>query len=192
MLQKGVDYILASQITVDGTKTAWCAQHHPTTYAPVSARKYEHPSISGSESVEIIKFLLTLTDNAQAQSAAKDAIAYLDAVKLANTIYDAEVAPYLIEEQGATTWYRFYEIGTNKGIFSNKSTGEIYYDITQLTNDDRTSYSWCVDTPKKLLKVYNEVGYFANKVVVVVSSDITGNDCSLQKDTVINIEIPMK
>ena len=191
MLQKGVDYILASQITVDGTKTAWCAQHHPTTYAPVSARKYEHPSISGSESVEIAKFLLTLIDNAEAQSAAKDAIAYLDSVKLENTLYDDEVAPYLIEEQGATTWYRFYEIGTNKGIFSNKSTGEIYYDITQLSDDDRTSYSWCVDTPKKLIKVYSEVGYYANKVVVVASAQIDGNGCSIQKDTVIDVQVPL-
>lgn len=191
MLQKGVDYILKSQIVVDGTKTAWCAQHHPTTYAPVSARAYEHVSISGSESVEIAKFLLTLTDNAKAQAAAKAAIAYLDSVKLENTIYDDEVAPYIYEEQGATTWYRFYEIGSNKGIFSNKSTGEIYYDITQLSDGDRTSYSWCVETPKKLLKVYSEVGYYANKVVVVASAQIDGNGCSIQKDAVIDIQVPL-
>ncbi|MBQ2914392.1 MAG: pectate lyase [Clostridia bacterium] len=192
MMQKGVQYILDSQIVVNGTKTAWCAQHHPQTYAPVKARAYEHPSISGSESVGIIKFLLTLVDNAKAQSAAKAAIAYLDSVKLSNTAYDDEVAPYLIEEQGAATWYRFYEIGTNKGIFSNKSTGAIYYDITKLTDSDRTSYSWCVDTPKKLIKVYSEVGYYANKVVVVASADIAGNGCTLQKDSVVNIQVPMK
>ena len=192
MVAKGVDYILESQIVVNGTKTAWCAQHHPTTYAPVSARKYEHPSISGSESVEIVKFLLTLVDNAKAQSSAKSAIVYLDSVKMENTAYDDEVAPYLIEEQGAVTWYRFYEIGTNKGIFSNKSTGAIYYDITKLTDSDRTSYSWCVDTPKKLLKVYSQVGYYANKVVVVVSADIAGNGCTLEKDAVVDVEVPMK
>ena len=192
MMQKGVQYILDSQIVVNGTKTAWCAQHHPQTYAPAQARAYEHPSISGSESVGIIKFLLTLVDNAKAQSAAKAAIAYLDSVKLENTTYDDEVAPYLIEEQGAATWYRFYEIGTNKGIFSNKSTGAIYYDINKLTDSDRTSYSWCVDTPKKLIKVYNEVGYYANKVVVVASADIAGNGCTLQKDAVVDVEVPMK
>ncbi len=191
MVAKGVEYILESQIVVGGTKTAWCAQHHPTTYAPVKARAYEHPSISGSESVEIAKFLLTLVDNAKAQSAAKAAIAYLDSVKLENTSYDAETAPYFFETEGETIWYRFYEIGTNKGIFSDMS-GEIFYDVSKIDAERRTGYNWCVDTPKKLLKVYNEVGYYANKVVVVVSANIAGNGCTLEKDTVINIEIPMK
>ena len=191
MVAKGVDYILESQIVVNGTKTAWCAQHHPTTYAPVKARDYEHPSISGSESVEIVKFLLTLVDNAKAQSAAKSAIAYLDSVKLENTGYDANVAPYIFPQDGETIWYRFYEIGTNKGIFSDKS-GEIFYDISQIDAERRTGYSWCVDTPKKLLKVYNEVGYYANKVVVVVSADIAGNGCTLEKDAVVDVEVPMK
>jgi len=191
MMQKGVDYILQSQIVVNGTKTAWCAQHHPQTYAPAQARAYEHPSISGSESVGIIKFLLTLVDNAKAQSAAQSAIAYLDSVKLSNTTYDDQTAPYIFAKDGETIWYRFYEIGTNKGIFSDMS-GEIKYDISEITEERRTGYKWCVDTPKKLLDVYGKVGYYANKVVVVASADIAGNGCTLQKDTVVNIQVPMK
>lgn len=191
MMQKGVDYILQSQIVVNGTKTAWCAQHHPQTYAPAQARAYEHPSISGSESVGIIKFLLTLVDNAKAQSAAQSAIAYLDSVKLSNTTYDDQTAPYIFAKDGETIWYRFYEIGTNKGIFSDMS-GEIKYDISEITEERRTGYKWCVDTPKKLLDVYGKVGYYANKVVVVASADIAGDGCTLQKDTVVNIQVPMK
>ena len=191
MMQKGVDYILQSQIVVNGTKTAWCAQHHPQTYAPAQARAYEHPSISGSESVGIIKFLLTLVENAKAQSAAQSAIAYLDSVKLSNTTYDDQTAPYIFAKDGETIWYRFYEIGTNKGIFSDMS-GEIKYDISEITEERRTGYKWCVDTPKKLLEVYGKVGYYANKVVVVASADIVGNGCTLQKDAVVNIQVPMK
>lgn len=189
MLQKGVEYILNSQIVVNGTKTAWCAQHHPESYKPVQARVYEHPSISGSESVEIAKLLLTQIGNAQAQLAAKAAIAYLDSVKLQNTTYDNKTYPYIFEEQGSTTWYRFYEIGTNKGIFSDKS-GKITYDITQIAEERRLGYSWCVDTPKKLLKVYAEVGYYANKIVVVASANITGNGCSIAKGSILNVQDP--
>ena len=189
MVAKGVDYILQSQIVVNGKKTGWCAQHHPSTYAPVKARVYEHISISGSESVEIIKFLLTQVDNVNAQTAAKAAIAYLDSVKLENTTYDNQTAPYIYEKQGETVWYRFYEIGTNKGIFSDMS-GEIKYDISEISEERRTGYNWCVDTPKKLLKVYNEVGYYANKVVVVASAEITGNGCSITSGSVINVETP--
>jgi|GEM_PF-1160653 len=189
MMEKGVEYILKSQITVGGIKTGWCAQHHPQTYAPVKARDYEHISISGSESVEIIKFLLTQVDNAKAQTAAKAAIAYLDSVKLENTTYDNQTAPYIYEKQGETVWYRFYEIGTNKGIFSDRD-GVIKYDISEISEERRTGYNWCVDTPKKLLKVYNEVGYYANKVVVVASAEIAGNGCSITSGSVINVETP--
>ncbi len=189
MMDKGTEYILESQIVANGVKTAWCAQHHPTTYAPVKARAYEHPSISGSESVEIIKFLLTLTDNAKAQSSAKSAIAYLDSVKLSNMTYDSSVEPYIFAKEGETIWYRFYEIGTNKGIFSDMS-GVVYYDISQITEERRTGYNWCVDTPKKLLRVYSQVGYYANKVVVEVSSAVTGNGCLLASGTVLDIVVP--
>ncbi len=189
MLQKGVDYILESQIVVGGVKTAWCAQHHPTTYQPVKARAYEHPSISGSESVEIAKFLLTQVNNAKAQTAAQAAIAYLDSVKLENYAYDNNTHPYIIASEGSTIWYRFYEIGTNKGIFSDMS-GEIKYDITQIDEERRTGYSWCVDTPKKLLRVYAEVGYYANKVVVVASAKISGDGCSIDKGEIIDVQVP--
>ena len=71
-------------------------------------------------------------------------------------------------------------------------SGDIFYDISQIDAERRTGYKWCVDTPKKLLDVYSKVGYYANKVVVVVSADIAGNGCTLQKDAVVDVEVPMK
>lgn len=57
-VQKGIDCILKCQIVVAGRKTAWCAQHDETSFAPAKARSYELPSISGSESVGIVRFLM--------------------------------------------------------------------------------------------------------------------------------------
>ena len=71
-------------------------------------------------------------------------------------------------------------------------TGVIRYDISQIDEERRTGYNWCVDTPKKLLRVYSEVGYYANKIVAVASSKITGNGCSIASETVIDVEIPLK
>ena len=59
---RGVDYILKSQIVVGGVKTAWCAQHDPTTYAPLGGRTYELPSISGAESVGIVRLLMGIPE----------------------------------------------------------------------------------------------------------------------------------
>lgn len=52
-LDRGVDFILKSQIRTQGVLTAWCQQHDPVTYAPKLARSYELPSKSGSESAGI-------------------------------------------------------------------------------------------------------------------------------------------
>ena len=43
-LDKGIQYILNSQIVMNGELTVWCAQHDPITYAPKGARAYELPS----------------------------------------------------------------------------------------------------------------------------------------------------
>ena len=48
-VQKGIDTILKTQITVNGDKTVWCAQHDENTLAPASARKFEPVSLSGYE-----------------------------------------------------------------------------------------------------------------------------------------------
>ena len=43
---------------VNGRRTVWCAQHDETTLRPAGARTYEHASLSGYESVGIVRFLM--------------------------------------------------------------------------------------------------------------------------------------
>ena len=52
-IERGIALILEAQVRVNGRLTAWCAQHDEVTLAPAKARTYEHPSLSGSESVGI-------------------------------------------------------------------------------------------------------------------------------------------
>src|SRR5258708_36576894 len=59
-MDHGVDCILKTQITQNGKLTVWCAQHDEKTLAPAKARAYEHPSLSGSESVGIVEFLMAI------------------------------------------------------------------------------------------------------------------------------------
>jgi len=73
-IAKGVDYILKAQIVQNGKKAAWCAQHGKDDYKPKRARAYEHPSISGSESIEIIGFLMTQPQTPEIKSAVIAAI----------------------------------------------------------------------------------------------------------------------
>ena len=59
---KGIDCILHTQIKQDGKHTAWCAQHNEKTLEPAWARSYEPPSISGAESVGVVRFLMSIEE----------------------------------------------------------------------------------------------------------------------------------
>src|SRR4030095_7860277 len=61
-VEKGIDVILKTQVIVKGKRTVWCAQHDEVTLAPAPARKYEVISLSGGESVEVVRFLMSINN----------------------------------------------------------------------------------------------------------------------------------
>lgn len=169
-LDRGLDYILKSQIAVNGVLTAWCAQHDPVSYEPREARAYEHPSISGSESVEIVKYLLALSNQTpEVRKATESAISWFDANKLSGIKYVSgdKNNVYFVPDPASTSWYRFYEIGTNLPIFSGRD-GIIKHNILEIEAERRNGYSWGGTWPLNLLKIVSTVGYFENRVYVKV------------------------
>lgn len=169
-LNKGIDYILKSQIEVDGKLTAWCAQHDPITYEAQHARVYEHPSISGSESVGIVKFLMSRPNQTpEIQKAILGALQWFDDVKLDGIRYVSgdPNGVYFVEDPEAVTWYRFYEIGTNEPIFSGRD-GVIKRTIQEIEQERRDGYSWGGSYAKQLLEIAKTTGYFENHVYVEV------------------------
>ncbi|HEU0253485.1 MAG TPA: pectate lyase [Pyrinomonadaceae bacterium] len=61
-VEKGIECILKTQLVVKGERTVWCAQHDEITLEPAPARAYELTSLSGGESVEIVRFLMSIKD----------------------------------------------------------------------------------------------------------------------------------
>ncbi len=57
---RGLQCILKCQILVHGKLTVWCAQHDEVDYSPRAARAYELPSLSGAESVGLLRLLMSL------------------------------------------------------------------------------------------------------------------------------------
>ncbi|WP_373229848.1 pectate lyase [Cohnella sp.] len=168
----GIEYILRSQIEVDGVLTAWCAQHDPYTYEPRSARAYEHPSISGSESVGIVRYLAAQPNQTEEiQRAVMGALEWFDSVKLEGIRY-VSADPngvYFVEDPSAVSWYRFYEIGTNKGIFSGRD-GMIKYSIQEIEQERRDGYSWGGSYARQLLETMKMTGYFVNGVYALAEN----------------------
>ncbi len=156
----GIDCILRCQIKVDGKLTAWCAQHDEIDYKPQSARPYELVSLSGSESVGIVKLLMSLDQPSPEVSQAVDAaVAWFEAAQLKGIRVERQQDPQapkgwnrvVVEDPNALPlWARFYEIGTNRPIFSDRD-GVAKHSLAEIGYERRNGYSWLGDWPRQLI-----------------------------------------
>ncbi|MDX1563901.1 MAG: pectate lyase [Phycisphaeraceae bacterium] len=150
---RGIRCILAAQIRVDGRRTAWCAQHDEQTLEPRQGRAYEHPSISGSESVPIVRLLMGLDrPSAEVIAAVEAACRYLDRVRIEGIRIqkengDKKVVP---DPDAEDLWTRFYQIKTNRPIFSGRD-GVIRYKLSDIEPERRNGYGWYTTRPARLL-----------------------------------------
>jgi PelA/Pel-15E family pectate lyase len=141
---RGIEYILASQIRVNGQPTVWGGQHDPHTYETVQGRSFEPKALISKESIEIINFLETVEP--QTSSIIESVYAAKKWVKLVvveNTRYERYGidGAYFIHSPGHLTWYRFYEIGTNKPLFGDRD-GTVAYNILEISEERRHGYGW--------------------------------------------------
>jgi PelA/Pel-15E family pectate lyase len=160
-IAKGIDCILKTQVTQNGKLTVWCAQHDVKTLAPAKARTYEHPSLSGSESAGVVRFLMGIErPSPEVIRAVQSAISWLAAVKITGIRVDRREAPempngfdYVVVRDAAAPplWARFYELGTDRPIFSGRD-GIIKYAMQEIEHERRTGYRWYVDRPARLLE----------------------------------------
>jgi len=160
-IQKGTQVILRSQVNVDGKLTVWCAQHDVETLKPAKARTYEHPSLSGHESAGIVRFLMGIErPPAEVVQSIESAVEWLRQNQLKGIALKRIPAPGT--EKGYDTvvetvpdapplWARFYEIGSNRPIFSGRD-GIIRYSLNEIEYERRNNYRWFVDTPARLLE----------------------------------------
>jgi PelA/Pel-15E family pectate lyase len=158
-VERGIECILKTQVVVDGKLTVWCAQHDEVTFKPAAARAFEPISLSGLESVGIVRFLMKIEHPSQrVTNAVESAIAWFEKTKLngfrwqetptANG-FDRELVR---DANSGPLWARFYEIGTNRPIFAGRDS-VIHYDVSQIEAERRNDYRWYTNNPEKLLKV---------------------------------------
>jgi PelA/Pel-15E family pectate lyase len=153
-LQRGINCILNSQIVARGKKTVWGAQHDPLTLEPVKARAYEHPSLSGRESATILDFLMRIESPSPAiVDAVHAAAAWFRATAIRGFAYEPR-GRLTAKDNGGPLWARFYEIGTNRPIFSDRD-GVIKYDLNEIGDERRTGYLWYTDEPAATLRRYD-------------------------------------
>lgn len=170
-IDRAVDFILKAQITSQGKLTAWCAQHNPVTYEPVAARAYELASISGSESIPVIQFLMNQEQTPEIKAAVKAALLWVKESEVTNTEYirKASNGIYFKEKAGSSIWYRFYEIDTNQPIFCDRD-GIMKHDILEIGEERRHGYAWAGNWGKKLLDAYDKYGHVTATITATVTT----------------------
>lgn len=156
---KGIQCILKTQVRQKGKLTVWCAQHHPQTLKPAKGRSFEPPSLSGAESVHIVRFLMTIDKPSQeVRNSIKSAVSWFEKSKIVGwnfkEIKDSSQPTgrdrVVYEDSHSIIWARFYELSTNRPIFTGKD-GVVKYALADIDNKRRVSYSFYGRWPKRLL-----------------------------------------
>ena len=149
-MARGIDIILDTQIA-NGQAHCRCAQHDAQTLAPVTARTYELPSFSGSESVKIVRYLMSIPVPSPRVIASIDAaVAWLRSHALTGIRVERRPDPatargydlFVVDDPKATPiWARFYDLDTAKPIFVGRD-GIKREKLSDIEYERRTGYSY--------------------------------------------------
>jgi PelA/Pel-15E family pectate lyase len=155
--RRGLDCLLAAQIKVNGKLTVWCQQHDAITLQPESARNYEMPAATSSESATLVLFLMQLPHpDAKIVTAVHAACAWFEKTKIMDKSFRVvgTESRKLVDAPGSgPIWARYYEIRTDRPLFSDRDK-TIHDDVNEISRERRKGYGWFHDTPKRVLEHY--------------------------------------
>lgn len=160
-LELGISCILKTQIKQNGKVTAWCAQYDATTLEPTWARAYEPPSISGSESIGIIRFLMKIEEPSdEVVAAIEGAVEWVRRVQMKGWRSeqvkndDGRRERKLIRDPDAPgVWARFYELKTNRPLYVDRDS-KFRYEYSEISYERRSGYSYHGTWGASLLETY--------------------------------------
>ncbi|WP_437757424.1 pectate lyase [Sorangium sp. So ce1389] len=160
-LDRGVEFMLESQVLSEEKKAGWSAQHDKDTYAAYQRSPYELPGISGFEGVAVLDFLMTLDNPSPAVvEAIHSAAAWYDAHKITGIRIEEFTDAMMMKDRRVVMdpaapplWARFYDIETGKPFFAGRD-GIKKWALADIAQERRAGYLWYGDWPKAVLEEY--------------------------------------
>ena len=146
---RGIEVILKTQVRQNGSLTGWCAQHDEETLKPAWARAYEPPSNSGGETVDIVRFLMSIEEpTPEVVAAIEGAVKWLRSVAISGMRVDRIRRPdgrtervTVKDPDAPLVWARFYELVTDRPLFLDRDS--VYrYDFMEVGYERRSGYSY--------------------------------------------------
>lgn len=156
----GIECILRCQIVIDGKRTVWCAQHDEIDFRPQSARSYELATLSGSESVGITRFLMSLENpSEEIIESVEAAVEWFDKAAIKGIRVETQNDPsapkgfnrvVIHDESAPPLWARFYDLQTQAPVFVDRD-GVPRRSLSEIGYERRNGYAWYGNWPQKLL-----------------------------------------
>jgi PelA/Pel-15E family pectate lyase len=157
-VNRGIGCILNTQIRQNGNLTGWAAQYDEVTLEPAWARAYEPPSLSGNETVAVVRFLMEIEHPTDEDIAAiEGAVAWLEKVAVHGFSYQhfiddsgREDSRIVAEPDAGRLWARFYEFISNRPLFLGRDS-VFRYSLDEVEQERRGQYGYYGDWAEKLL-----------------------------------------
>lgn len=158
-ITKGVDCILKTQIKQKGKLSIWGAQYDKDSLKPAKARAFEPASLSTSESMGIVRFLMRLKNpSPEIKAAVTAAHNWFNESKISGFRFDRTTDPStkeksagLVADQHSMVWARFYDIDKNIPIFGDRDN-TIKLKLEELIPERRNGYAWYGNWAQKFLE----------------------------------------
>lgn len=158
-VESGIRCILNTQIRVNGKLTAWCAQYDQKTLKPAKARAFELISISGSESVGIVQFLMRIQHpSIPIRQSVDAAVKWFKTVEISGYNFVTRkdlsmpdgIDKLLVKDSSSSIWARFYDVGTNVPFFTGRDS-KPKKSVKEIEVERRVGYAWYGTWPAKIL-----------------------------------------
>lgn len=153
-VKRGISCILKTQVKQDGKLTIWAAQYDQDRLVPAKARNFEPASLSTSESVGVVRFLMRLKNPSQdVKSAIDGAISWFEKTKINGYRFDQLASGKdkgLIADPTSVIWARFYDFNTNQPIFGDRDNS-VKTDVAAISFERRNNYAWYGTWPANLI-----------------------------------------
>jgi len=157
-VERGIDCILKTQVIQGDSLTIWAAQYDEKTLQPEQARAFEPVSLSTSESVNIVRFLMKQPVTPAIETAIEAAVRWFAVHDLEGYRFDKMTNPKtgqivrdLVPDNTSVIWSRFYDIENNKPLFGDRDNS-VTYDFSKISDERKNGYAWFGNWPIKLLE----------------------------------------
>lgn len=118
--------------------TVWCAQYDALSLAAAHARIFEPASLSGGESVEVVRYLMKLPKTPEHTKVIESALAWFASAKTFTT-------------DDKPQWGRFYDLKKQQPIFVGKTDGRTYEAYEAMREKNPGGYDYLTTKPADLI-----------------------------------------